>query len=333
MRFWPRDRCRFAQIVVVRTLSQEYGEASAVSAPNSVKRMYAIRRLIIPFIAFSGAVLLGAIASVLRAQETPSADQQEIQRRQQEYGDRLSHSRLVGADDALAIEMPGGELLALSRRAGCLPPVAKAGVIKIDCTLHDGPAHYFDESTRLMIESCSFWFPDAKRCPPKQWPVEVEGCDGKVPQSIEGTWRLYAMTATDYYAVSDGWEMTLDQGSVVFDFDGFPRVTRPYAITESGTDRYRLEIKDAMAATTAIDVEFSSCGMFVESEARCDSFCSNVTRELGRPTEDQFRAAVAKSLGGVADEAALERIVKELATAEPGPLFPERAYFLLVGAD
>jgi hypothetical protein len=299
-----------------------------------VKPVYAKRLLIIPSIAFTGAVFQAAIGSISGAQEIPSADQQEIQRRQQEYADRLSHSRLVGPDDALAIEMPDGELVPLSRRNGCLPPVTKAGVIKVDCTLNDGPAHYFDESTRMMIESCSFWFPDAKRCPPKQWPVEVEGCDGAIPQGIEATWRIYAMpAAAGFYTLSGGWEMTFDEDSVLFDFDGFPRVTRSYAVIESGGDRYRLEITDATSTTTTIDLALSACGMFVESEARCDSFCENVTRELGRPSEDQLRAVLAKSLGGVANQAEVERIVKELATAEPGPLFPERAYFLLVGAD
>jgi hypothetical protein len=139
----------------------------------------------------------------------------------QEYSDRLRRSHLVGSDDSLAIEMPDGERISVARRGGCLPPVFKAGLIKVDCTPTDGPAHYFEAATRAMVESCSFWFPEPKRCPPRQWPAEVPGCDGAVSQSITGSWNIYALpSAGGFYPIDSGWTMTLTERSISFDFGG-----------------------------------------------------------------------------------------------------------------
>jgi hypothetical protein len=282
--------------------------------------------------------LLVDIASVSSAQQTPSAQQQEVERIQQEYSDRLRRSRLVGSNDSLAIEMPDGERFSVARSAGCAPPVSRGGVIKVDCTLLDGPAHYFDESTRAMIESCSFWFADPKRCPPRQWPIEVPDCDGAVPQGITGTWRFYASpAAAGFYPVTAGWAMMLDQGSISFDFYGVQQVERSYTVVESGDRRYALEIKDARSATTAVEIELVPCGMLVEADALCDAFCENLASEFGPPTEAQLRAIVANSLGDSVDEATLDRILEEAAKSEqlrkPQPLFPERAYFRAVAGD
>ena len=289
-------------------------------------------------IGFLCAVWFVAPVSVSSAQQPPSTDQVEIERIRK-YLDPVRRSRLVGSNDSLAIEMPDGELISVARSAGCTPPVSRGGVIKVDCTPEDGPAHYFDESTRAMIESCSFWFPDPKRCPPRQWPVEVHpDCDGTVPQGIGGTWRFYALpSAAGFYPVTGGWTMTLDEGSISFDFFGTHHMERSYTVVESGDRRYALEIKDARAATTAITIALAPCGMLVEAEALCDAFCENFASELGTATEAELRAIVARSLGDDVDEATLERILQDIGTAQqsrqPQPLFPECAYFRAAASD
>ncbi|HLF11701.1 MAG TPA: hypothetical protein VJA26_10850 [Gammaproteobacteria bacterium] len=274
--------------------------------------------------------LLVGTAAVSSAQQAPSANQQEIERIRA-YLDPLRGARLVGSNDSLAIELPNGELRSL---AGCLPPVSRGGVIKVDCTLDDGPAHYFDESTRAMIESCSFWFADPKRCPPKRWPLDLPGCDGTVPEGITGTWRFYASPAASGFSpTTGGWTMTLAEGSMSFDFYGTVQIERSYTVVQQSDRRYALEIRDDSSATTAIDIELAPCGILVEANAVCDAFCENIASEFGAPTDAQLRAIVANSLGDRVDEDTLERILETARELEqrqgqqPQPLFPERAYF------
>jgi hypothetical protein len=267
--------------------------------------------------------LLVAGAPATRAQENP-ADQQD-------HTNRLRGSRLVGSGDSLAIETASGDLIPYGRRGGCLQPVSQNGVIKVDCTPSDGPADYFEESTRALIASCSFWFPDAERCPPKQWPIEVQGCDGTVPERITGTWRFDAIpTAGGFSRVGDGWDVTLNDASMTFDFRRAGQITRSYTVVESGQGRFTLEIRGGNSDTTAIDIELAPCGIFIEADGVCDVFCENIAGELGTPTEAQLRA----NLGDRFDEATLERIL-EIAKSEqePQPLFLERAYFRAVTSD
>jgi hypothetical protein len=219
-----------------------------------------------------------------------------------------------------------------------LPPVSSGGVIKVDCTPLDGPAHYFDESTRAMIESCSFWFADPKRCPPKQWPLDLPDCDGTVPQGITGIWRFYAIpAASGFFPTTGGWTMTLAEGSMSFDFYGTVPAERSYTVVEQSDRRYALEISDDSSATTAIDIELAPCGILVEANAVCDAFCENIGGEVGAPTDAQLRSMVANSFGDSVDEDTLERILETIRESEqpqqPQPLFPARAYFRDLSGD
>jgi hypothetical protein len=275
-------------------------------------------------------VLIVGIATAASAQP-PLPTQEEIDRVQQEYQDQLRRSTLVGPDDALAVELPNGDLVPVGRGSGCLPPQTKNGLIKVDCTPFDGPAHYFDASTREMVESCSFWFPDAKRCPPKGWPVDVPGCDGEVPPRITGTWRFYAMpSAGGFYSVADGWTMTLADESIIFRFGDFGQVERSYGVTEQGNQTYSLEIRDAQAARMLVNIELAPCGLFIDSEGVCDAFCENLADQVGVPSDEQIRN-IAKRMGGGQDDEALERIVgaiRESIEQGPQPIFPERSFFI-----
>ena len=157
------------------------------------------------------------------------------------------------------------------------------------------------------------------------------------PKASVGTWHFYALPgAGGFYPVTAGWVMTLDEGSISFDFYGTHHVERSYTVVERSDRRYELEIKDARAATMAIAIELAPCGMLVEAEALCDAFCENFASELGTPTEAELRAIVASSLGDEVDEATLDRILQDIGTAEQPPqppVFPERAYFRAVASD
>jgi hypothetical protein len=270
------------------------------------------------------------IASGANAQEDTSAGE-EVERIQQEYQDQLRRSRLVGSDDDLAIEMPNGDLIHFRDRPGCMQPVSRGGLIKVDCTILDGPAYYFNETTRAMVEVCSFWFPDPDRCPPKQWPMEVPECDGRVPQNITGTWRLYAMpTAGGFSLVGGGWTITLTDELMLFDVEGPEQLERSYSIIEQTDQRYSLEIRDERNARTAVDVELAPCGLFIESEAVCDEFCQNYADEVGVPTDEQIRE-IATRMGGDQSDESLERfetMIRESIEQGPRIVFPERAFFI-----
>ncbi len=286
---------------------------------------------------------LGIVFSVgasSNAQETPAPARVEMERMQRELADQLRHSRLTGPSDRPAIELPNGELISIARGDGCLPPASRGGVIQVDCTPNDGPAYYFDESTRAMIESCSFWFPDLKRCPPKRWPIEVSGCDGAIPREIVGTWRFFALPGSaGFYPTDGGWTMTLSDKTIDFDFYGVARIERAYAIIDRDDSRYSLELTDDFAGTARIAMELAPCGLLVEADAGCDVFCENVAREVGTPTDQQLREILKESAGAKIDEATLERILQDMPNeAErrrqpPRPLFPERALFRRVGND
>ena len=282
-----------------------------------------------------GAVIV-CIAATANAQPAAPPGVEAVERVQQEYQDQLRRSTLVGSGDDLAIALPNGELAPLRREGGCLPPVTRGGLIKIDCTVSDGPAHYFDASTRAMVESCSFWFPDPRRCPPKQWPVDVPGCETEVPQGITGTWRFYAIPAAGgFSAVDNGWIMTLTDESITFTFDGFAPLQRSYTVLEHGDRRYALEIRDARSAATRVDVELAPCGLFVESEATCDAFCENLADDVGAPTptEQEIRE-LARRVTGTQNDESLERMVAAIRESiEQGPrsIFLERAFFTAEG--
>jgi hypothetical protein len=279
---------------------------------------------------YIAAGILG-IAAAASAQQTPAPSQAETERAQQEYQDQLRRSTLIGLDDGLSIELPSGEVIPINRGSGCLPPQKRGGLIKVDCTPLDGPAHYFDESTRTMVESCSFWFPDPKRCPPKPWPVDVPGCDAELPLSITGTWRYFALpSAGGFSSVDRGWTMTLDGRSITFDFGGFAKIERSYSVVQGDKQRYSLEMRDDRSAKTLVDFELAPCGLFIESEGICDAFCENLADELGVPTDDQIRD-IAQQIGGGQDEKSLEQIVatiRESIEQGPQPIFPKRAFFV-----
>jgi hypothetical protein len=286
-----------------------------------------------------GAVIVGIAATASAQQNAPpnvEAVERDGEPGQPAAQDRLRPATLVGADDDPTIAYADGELLPLTRRRGCLPPVTRAGLIKVDCTVSDGPAYYFDASTRAMIEACSFWFPDLERCPPKQWPVDVPGCDAEVPRGIAGTWRLHALpTAGGFSPVDNGWAMTLTDESIAFVFEDDARFERAYAVLEHRDRQYSLELRDAQSATTRIDVELAPCGLFVESAELCDAFCANLANEVGVPTERQIRDAAARIAGGQEGDN-LERIVaamRESIERGPKPIFLERAFFKAAGVQ
>jgi hypothetical protein len=281
-------------------------------------------------------IALGGFSPCSSAQQTPSANQEEIDRIR-EYLDPIRGARVVGSSESLAIQLPNGELIRLAPNDGCLPPESRGGLVKVDCSRFDGPTYYFDESTREIIEACSFWFPDLRRCPPKQWPIEVPGCAGRVPQTITGTWRFYAIpTASGFWPTDGGWTMTLADGSITFDLYGFAQVERSYTVVERDDQRYSLKIRDGLTET-AVDIELAPCGLLVEGQAVCDAFCKNIASEVGTPTDAQLREIVARSLGDRFDEDTVERILESIPDAaqqqQPQPLFPERAFFLEVTND
>jgi hypothetical protein len=249
------------------------------------------------------AALLAGAAPETSAQQAPSLEETIDQLRRDI--DPWRRSRLVGAGDSLAIELPGQEPISVAPSAGCAPPLSRNGVIQVDCPSlnDDGVVYYFDEATRAIIEQCVAFRGDPRRCPPPQWPIEGQSCDGTVPPSITGTWRFYALPGTDgFYPLVGGWTMTLREGSMLFDFPGLARLVRSYTSVAASDGRYTLEIKDARAATTAINVQLAQCGMLVEGAGVCDGFCRNVAAEFG-----------------IAD------LPQQLE-----PLFPARAYFLTV---
>jgi hypothetical protein len=106
---------------------------------------------------------------------------------------------LVGADDDLAIEDASGELMYFRDVRGCTTPLSRGGLIKVDCTMEDRPAYYFDDSTRELVAACSVWTYDPQHCPPKRWPIDLPGCNGRFPESITGTWQLYAIPGSGAY--------------------------------------------------------------------------------------------------------------------------------------
>lgn len=281
-----------------------------------------------------GAVIVGVAAGASAQQPAPRyAD--EAKREVRRMQDDLRGAALVGSGDELAIATPDGRIRPLSRN-GCIPPMTKGGLIKIDCTMLDGPAYYFDASTRAMIESCSFWSPEAKRCPPKGWPVDVPGCDAELPQSITGSWRLYALPgAGGFSKLDNGWTMTLNGEAITFAVNGRATLQRSYEVLERRDGRYSLEISDARSARTRIDLELAPCGLFVESEEFCDAFCKNFAAEVGVPTEQEIRE-VARRITGEPNGESLERIVAALRQSVeqgPRPLFLERAFFTAASSE
>ena len=267
-----------------------------------------------------------AIAVGSDAQHSTAQNQEESR---PQTGDRLAGSRLVGTNDDLAMELPNGELIAFYSATGrwCLPPVARGGVIKVDCTVEDGPAYYFDESTRALIEACSFWFPDLNRCPPKEWPIEVPDCDGALPEGIAGTWRFAALPgAGGLSSVDGGWTMTLADGAIHFDFHRGAPIARSYVIVDHVGQRYSLELRDPLSDTTTIDVELAPCGLLIDAADACDAFCNNMNDEVGRPTDEQLREMLADRFDANTIERLLA-IVRDEAERGPRPLFPPRSYF------
>lgn len=260
--------------------------------------------------------------------------QEDIEEVRQEYADRLQRSRLIGPPNDLAIELPNGELISIGRGNGCAPPVLRAGVVQVNCTAFDGPTYYFDESTGAMIEACSLWFPEPKRCPPRRWPIEVSECDGTVPRDIVDTWRLYAVPgATGFHPTDGGWTMTLGEGTMTFDFYGVAEAERSYAVVARDGPHFSLELRDSSSETTTIELQLAPCGLLVEADAVCNAFCENIARDAGTPTDEQLREIIANSLGNEADPATLEQILRSIPNEaarrqqQPQPLFPERAYF------
>jgi hypothetical protein len=279
---------------------------------------------------YVGLCAIVGIATAGRAQQAPPTTEEEIDLIQQAYQDQLRRSTL-SLDDDPAIELPNGDLIPVGREHGCLPPQTRAGLIKVDCTLFDGPAHYFDEATRAMIESCSFWFPDPRRCPPKQWPLDIPGCDAAVPKRITGTWRFFAIpTAGGYSPVEGGWTITWADESITFDLARSTQVERSYAVVEQDSPRYTLELRDERSARTLIEVELAPCGLFIESEGICDAFCQNLATEVGVPTDEQIRDIAGRIGEGQSDESR-ERIVATIRESiERGPrsIFLKRAFFI-----
>ena len=274
------------------------------------------------------AVAIVGIASSSHAQQSGRAD---VERIHQEYQNELRGSRLVGSGDAAAIEKPNGDVIPAGRSDSCAQPISRGGLIKVDCTAFDGPAYYFDESTRVLLEACSFWFSDPSRCPPKQWPMDVPGCDGRVPQSITGTWRLYALpTAGGFSPVDGGWTIRLTDEMILFGLGGPAQLERSYSVVEQDGQRYSLEIRDDRSARTSVDIELAPCGLFIESEAVCDEFCQNYADEVGVPTDDQIHE-MARRIGGGQNDGSLERLeatIRESIEQGPRMIFPKRAFFI-----
>jgi hypothetical protein len=268
------------------------------------------------------------IATAASAQDTPPQGREEVGRIQQEYQDQLSHSKLIGENDNLAIELPNGKLISVRRESGCMPPLTRGGLIKVDCTLLDGPAYYFDASTRAMVEPCSFWFPDSSRCPPKQWPVEVPGCSAEVPQSIRGTWRFYAVpTAGGFSPVNGGWTITFADKFITFNLGDSIQIKRAYAVLERKNYQYSLELRDDRSEKTLVDLELASCGLFIESRGVCDAFCKNFAEEVPVPTEKQIQE-VARRIGGGQNADEIVGAIRRSIEQGPQPIFPERAFFV-----
>jgi len=275
--------------------------------------------------------ILSLAASTPHAQPTSPRGQEEIEQLHQQDQERLRGATLIGSGDDITIVLPNGELIPAGREVGCSPPEHRAGLIKVDCTLLDGPAYYFDGATGELLETCSIWVSAPRRCPPKQWPIDIPGCDGQVSGSIVGTWRLYAVpTAGGFSLVSGGWSFTLTDDLMRFDLGGDRQLERSYKVLEQGDQRYTLEIQDEDSARTVIDVELAPCGLIIESAAVCDEFCQNMASPTGVPSDEQIRE-IARLIVGEQNEESVDGFAASIrASIEQGPQprFEARAFFV-----
>ncbi|HEX6998028.1 MAG TPA: hypothetical protein VF322_07775 [Gammaproteobacteria bacterium] len=164
------------------------------------------------------------------------------------------------------------------------------------------------------------------------------GRTGALPEGITGTWRYYAKPGgTRFLPVTDGWTVTLTDGSITFDLRSRGQVERPYEVLRQDGRRYSLEMRDDRSATSTVHFELAACGAFVESEGVCDAFCENAARELGLPTAEQMPAGArdaARNIGGARDPESLEQIdamARESLADGLYPVFPERVFFVRQG--
>jgi hypothetical protein len=274
-----------------------------------------------------GACLVAGIVTAVSAQPSPSSTQDEVERLRREGGDRIRGATLVGPDDDLSIELANGDLIPVGPKHWCMPPLTRNGLIKVDCTPFDGPAYYFDESTRTMVKACSFWVSDPKRCPPKQWPIDVPGCEGRVPQRITGTWRYFAMPAAGGFSrVDRGWTMAVTDESITFDFPGFASIERAYAVIEQDDQRYSLEIAMIAPRQRRSISSWRHAASLSSPKESATRFSENFADEVGVPTDEQIRQAL--RLAGVdPSDGSLDRTVammREVIEQGLQPLFTER---------
>jgi hypothetical protein len=240
------------------------------------------------------------------------------------------------------VELDNGESYDVTAMPGCLPPEIKNGMAQINCSLSDGPVYYFDESTREIVQICS-WLSDAENCPPRQWPIEAPGCDGRVSTDILGTWRLSSYAGPSGFSPvggrgpsgawpnDGGWSMTIAADSIAFDIYESAQIERPYAVVAQDDQRYVLELRDDFGETETIDIELAPCGLVVEAEAACTSFCQNMHNDV--PFETVREIVLKLTAGRLDDDLVEEMLSRASDTTQRRSFFPVRSYFRQVILD
>lgn len=244
-----------------------------------------------------------------------------------ESKDQIQAARDSGADAAFVIEQ-NGERIDLTKLPECSgPPERRNGVVKIDCSVLDGPVHYFDESTHELIQTCSIWGRD-EACPPERWPVETADCENQATNGISGTWRLHSIASAHGYSQQpDGWAISISADSMIFEFrEGF-RLVRSYAIASRDERRYRLELRDGRGMTETIGIDLLECGFLVDSGEECGRFCENFRNDvLSDGRREEFLALIGDQFGAAEADRLLEALLQQ-------PIFIDRSYYQHVVSD
>jgi len=244
-------------------------------------------------------------------------------------------SSIAIADETYTVELVGEDIDVTSINASCTAPQTRNGIVRINCSILDGPVYFFDESTNKIISICPFWGCDLldddeqrqtcrTECPPKQWPIEVPNCDNQVVESILGTWRLESsLLPSGLSRTHGGWSMTIADDSVLFDFQEVVQFNRSYAVVENKNRHYVLELKDESGETDTITIKLMQCGLMVEPKAVCSAFCKNLHNEF---SEEDRRAILRLLLVGF-DDSKIEEFIKMSFEEPQQPFFSNHSFF------
>ena len=250
---------------------------------------------------------------------------------------------LAVADEVFTVEHDGELIDVSSSNIHCLPPEARNGIVRINCSMFDGPVYFFDELTKDNISICTFWGcgllrDDEEReacktkCPPKRWPIEIPDCDSQVVEGIEGTWRHdLNVSPGGLSPVRRGSSMTFTTDSVIFNYYEIVKIKRSYSIVESENRQYILELKDQQGESERLNIKLMPCGLEVKSKDGCSAFCQNVRDDI---SEEDFREIVIKVLSGGSDDSLIEAVLQQPAEVwRQQSIFPKHSFFREVITD